>query len=229
MKNKIVCFVPAKGNSSRLPGKNNKDLLGKPMFQYVIEAAKNSNLFGNEIYLSTDCKKIQSTALELGVNAKDLRPNSLSKDPYGVKDVLMDFLNRNKFTQEWSTIVLLLPTSPLLVGEDIRKAMKKFLTFKNKTLLSVTETDHNSYRSVEIEDECITPIFPENIPKKTQELPVTYRINGAIIIIDRLHFLKHKDFFSPDTTAYIMPKERSIDVDNSFDFTLAEILLKKQL
>lgn len=228
MKKKIACFIPAKGSSTRLHGKNNKDLLGKPMVQYVIEAAKEAQLFGAEIYLSTESQEIQKTALSLGINAKELRPAALSKDPYGIKDVLFDFLNRNSFTEEWSTIIILLPTSPLLTSEDIQKAVKEFESLENSTLLSVTETDHNAYRSLEIKNDCIAPIFPQKIKKRTQELSPTYRINGAMIIIDRVHFLEHKDFFSPDTLAYVMPKERSIDVDTAFDFALAEILLKNK-
>lgn len=228
MKKKIACFIPAKGSSTRLPGKNNKNLLGKPMVQYVIEAAKEAQLFDAEIYLSTESQEIQKIALSLGINANELRPAALSKDPYGIKDVLFNFLNQNSFTEEWSTIVILLPTSPLLTSEDIQKAVKEFESLENSTLLSVTETDHNAYRSLEIKNECIAPIFPQKIKKRTQELSPTYRINGAMIIIDRVHFLEHKDFFSPDTLAYIMPKERSIDVDTAFDFALAEILLKNK-
>ena len=227
MKEKVACFIPAKGNSSRLPGKNNKNLLGKPMIEYVIEAAKSSNLFDDEIYISTESEKIQSIARKLGVQSPQLRPKNLANDPFGVKDVLLDFLKRNTFTQNWTTIVVLLPTSPLLLASDIQSALNIFYTEKNKSLLSVTETDHNAYRSIEIVNGTIAPIFSNKIKKREQELPPTYRINGAIIIIDKLHLIKHKSFFTSGTKAFVMPKERSIDVDTPFDFAMAEFLLKQ--
>lgn len=225
MKEKIACFIPAKGKSSRLPGKNTLDLLGKPMLEYVIEAAKSSNLFDEEIYISTESIEIQSIAKKLGVQSPQLRPENLSNDPFGVKEVLLDFLNRNSFTQNWKTIVVLLPTSPLLLPSDIQSALNVFFAEKNKSLLSVTETDHNAYRTLEIVDGCIAPIFSNKIKKREQELPLTYRINGAIIIIDKPHFMKHKSFFTTGTKAFVMPKERSIDVDTPFDFKKAEFLL----
>ena len=178
-----------------------------------------------KFYISTESVEIQSIAKKLGVKSPQLRPENLSNDPYGVKDVLLDFIEQNSFTQNWTTIVVLLPTSPLLLASDIKSALDVFFTNKNKALLSVTETDHNAYRSVEIINDCIAPIFSDRITKRGQELPSTYRINGAIIIIDKLHLIKHKSFFTSGTRAFIMPKERSVDVDTHFDFINAEYFL----
>jgi len=204
------------------------DLLGKPMLAYVIDAAKKAKIFGDDIYVSTENKTIEKIAINLEAKVPQLRPNYLAQDPYGVKDVLEDFLLRNDFTKKWTTVVILLPTSPLILSSDIIDAYKTFTREKSKTLLSVTETGHNSYRSIEIKGSFMSPLFPEKIKKRTQELEPTYRINGAVIIVDRIDFLKHKNFFGTNTSTFIMPQERSIDVDTPFDFKLAEIFLKQK-
>ena len=122
-------------------------------------------------------------ARNLGAIIPQLRPLELAYDPYGVKEVLLDFLETNSFTSEFENVLVISPTCPLLNSEDIEKAYFKFKERNAKILLSITETDHNSYRSLIVENDYIVPLFEKDIHKKTQELKTTYRINGAIIIL----------------------------------------------
>lgn len=225
MINSIFCFIPAKINSSRLKQKNIKLLHGKPMINYCIDEAKKSNLFDNHIYISTDSSKIKKIAENQGARVPQLRPKKLGKDPYGVSDTLVDFINRNPHLNNFSHVAIILPTSPLIDREDILKAYNLCETRGFKTVMSVCETDHNAIRAVKIENDLIVPLFDKEIKKQSQLLKPTYRINGAVMILEIKTFLKHKSYFTPEIGAFIMPKERSIDVDTLDDFNYANFLL----
>jgi len=227
-KKNVFCFIPAKAASKRLKNKNIKDLNGKPMMQYAIEAAFDSDLFDKHIYLSTENNEFANIARNLGAIVPQLRPLELAYDPYGVKEVLLDFLETNSFTSEFENVLVISPTCPLLNSEDIEKAYFKFKERNAKILLSITETDHNSYRSLIVENDYIVPLFEKDIHKKTQELKTTYRINGAIIILNIDFFKKNQNFFSPIVDTYEMPRDRSVDVDTIEDFHYAEFLLNKK-
>lgn len=222
------CFIPAKSTSQRLKLKNIKNLCGKPMMQYAIEAAQKSMLFQEDIYLSTDSTEIAGIAEKLGVKVPQLRPTKLANDPYGVKDVFADFLDRNPLLKTKKTVVIILPTAPLLAEEDICNAYLQFKQSPNKILMSVTASDHNAQRSIWVRNNELKPLFESCIRKKSQELETTYRINGAMIVLDLDHFISTQDFFKPPVSTYIMPAERSVDVDTAIDFYWAEFLIKQR-
>lgn len=222
------CFIPAKSTSQRLKLKNIKDLCGKPMVQYAIEAAQKSMIFQEEIYLSTDSTQIADIVENLGVKVPQLRPEKLANDPYGVKEVLLDFIDRNPTLKAYKTAIIILPTAPLIVEEDIRNAYIEFKKSPNKILMSVTASDHNAQRSIYVRNNELTPLFESCIRKKSQELETTYRINGALIVVDVNYFISTQDFFKPPVSTYIMPAERSVDVDTAIDFSWAEFLIKQR-
>ena len=227
-KKDVFCFIPAKSASKRLKNKNIKDLNGKPMMQYAIEAAFGSDLFDKHVYLSTENNEFANIARNLGVIIPQLRPLELAFDPYGVKEVLLDFLETNSFTSEFENVIVISPTCPLLNSEDIENAYSKFKERNANILLSITETDHNSFRSLIVEEDYMVPLFEKDIHKKTQQLKTTYRINGAIIILNIDFFKKNQNFHSPIVDIYEMPRERSVDIDTIEDFHFAEFLINKK-
>ena len=220
--NEIFCFIPAKSNSTRLKNKNTKVLGGKPLLARVIETAKKSKIFKGNIYLSTDCENISEIAKNFNAKVPQLRPKYLTQDPYGVKDVLLDFLDKNNHLKLFKYVAIILPTAPLIIKDDIQNAFKLMKKENANTLISVTENDHSAFRSLTIDKGEITPIFPDLISKKSQELEMTYRINGAIVIQSVNYFLKHKTYFKNPLDPFIMPRNRSIDIDPSDDFNIAE-------
>ena len=224
----IFCFIPAKASSKRLKLKNIKPIQGKPMIQYAIEAALQSKIFDDQIYVSTENNEIAQIAENLGANVPQLRAKKLANDPYGVKDVLLEFLSMNPELKRFKSAVIILPTAPLIASEDICKAFALFEEKPSQNLISVTQTDHNALRSVFVRDDEIIPLFEEHIRKKHQELEPTYRINGAIIIVPIKEFLSNQDFFTHPITTYKMPLERSVDVDTESDFQWAEFLMQKK-
>jgi len=221
---KIFCFIPAKGASTRLKNKNILKLKGKELIYYPITNAIESSIFNDQIILSTESEKIKKLATKFGAKSPYLRDHKLAVDPYGVNDVLFDFLSKFPKYKGYDACCIMLPTSPLLSVEDTLEAYKFFRGNNYNSVISVTPTDHNSLRSIYVKNGLIKPLFPEYLHKKTQELEVTYRINGGLTLINIDRFLQTQSFFINPIGAYIMPVERSVDIDNEIDYNFAKYL-----
>lgn len=225
---KNFCFIPAKACSTRLKNKNILPLNGKEMIYYSIRNAKESQLFSQEdVIVSSESQEVLNIAQKYSASTPYTRPEFLAKDPYGVVDVLWDFLERFPDYKNYDACCILLVTSPLTLPEDILGAYKQFITNSFNTVISVTPIGHSVFRSVYVNDGLVEPLYPEHILKKSQELPQTYRINGSVTWINIKEYLKYKSFFLQPWGSYIMPQERSIDIDYEFDYNYAEYLLKR--
>lgn len=220
------CFIPAKAASTRLKKKNILPIAGRALIYYGIEAAKKAGLFGDEIIVSSESEEIKTIAEKYGARVPYLRDEKLAKDPYGVADVLIDFLEKHPHYQQFKNGCIVLPTAPLVQDEDIRNAYEIFINGGHKSLMSVSETEHNAYRSIKVQKEILAPIFPEFIKKKSQELEKTFHINGAVIWVDIAAFLRYKTYFIEPVGAYIMPRERSIDIDTEMDYRFAKFIIE---
>ena len=223
---KNFCFIPAKAASTRLKKKNILKINNKEAIYYPIEAARNSQLFNKEIIVSTESIEIKNIAEKYNASVPYLRDEKLAHDPYGVKDVLLDFLERFEKYRKFDNAFIIYPTAVLITPEEITKALNVYYKGNFKYLLSVSETEHNAMRSVFVRNKIINPLFTDKILMKSQELETTYRINGSIIIVNIKEFLKTKTFFGSPLGAYIMPKEKSIDIDTEFDYKLAKFILE---
>ncbi len=222
------CFIPAKMSSTRLRKKNILKIKGKELLYYAINSAKESGIFGENIIVSTESSEIREIAEKYGATVPYIREEKLTHDPYQIIHVMLDFFEKNKEFLSFKTVCIILPTCPLLLGSDIKQAYEIYLNGEYNYLMSVTETDHNSLRSVYVKEELIEPLFPDKIEKRSQELAPTYRINGAIVIIDVEDFLIKKKYYNYPLGAYVMPRERSIDIDTEYDFMLARFLMENQ-
>ncbi len=222
---KNVCLIPAKAASSRLKKKNLLKIRGKELIYYPIKAAQQSNLFDSHIWISTESEEIKKVAKKYGANVH-LRPEFLAYDPYGVCDVALDFLEANSHYLEFDNLFILLPTSPMILAKDIQNALKIFCEENVKYLMSVTEFEHSAYRAVLVKQRRLIPLFEENMKKKTQELEKTYRVNGAITIVNISDFVISKTYYTFPIAVYIMPRERGIDIDTEFDYILAKLIME---
>ena len=121
----MLAIIPARKGSKGLPGKNVKDLLGKPMIAYTIEAALGSKYI-TDVLISTDCKQIENISIELGAKSHFLRPKELSVDDSMAIDNYIYTIDRlnNEFNYNIENFIVLQPTSPLRVSEDIDDAIK---------------------------------------------------------------------------------------------------------
>lgn len=225
----ILAIIPARGGSKGIPKKNIRLLAGKPLIEYTINAAKNSE-FINCITVSTDEKEIAAIAEERDVEVI-MRPSDIAKDESPIIDTINHTITTLKERDGFipDIIVLLQPTSPLRNTADIDGAIQQFLSGNSDSLISVCENDHPPYWSFTITDQNLKPLFRKKMSStRRQDLPKTYRPNGAIYISTQDSLKKYPTFISKNTLPYVMPSFRSIDIDTPFDFRLAEFLIKNQ-
>jgi CMP-N,N'-diacetyllegionaminic acid synthase len=228
MQDKILAIIPARSGSKGLKDKNIKNLNGKPMISYTIEAAFESGIF-SKVVVSTDSQKYSEIAEEAGAEVPSLRPEKLATDDSTTTDVLLHVITEMEQTfGGYDYFMLLQPTSPLRTAENIKEAYNLLKEKKANAIVSVCETDHNPLWSNTLDNSLSLDNFlNDNENKRRQELPTYYRLNGAIYLAKVGYYKKYNDFYNNNSYAYIMTKRESIDVDDIIDFKLASLILKK--
>ncbi len=221
-KPKILAIIPARGGSKGIPRKNIRLLSGKPLIAYSIETALQSKYI-DTVVVSTEDEEIAEIARIYGAEVI-MRPNELAKDDSPIMDTIFHVLETIKMN--YDIVVLLQPTSPLRNCIDINNAIELFLNKNCESVVGVTE-NLSLYWSFSIEEGYLKPIFGNKYLKnRRQDLPKTYVPNGAIFISTPITLQKYKSFYCQKTIPYIMPRERSVDIDDEVDFKLAELLIK---
>ena len=223
---RTLCLIPAKGGSTRLARKNVIALGNRPLIGWAIDAARDSGLM-DRIVVSTEDQAISEMARELGADVPFVRPPQLARDPAGVVDVALHALHTLRDQGDlYHTLVILLPTCPFRTSEDIRNAMNLFRQQNGQFLMSVSRYDHTPFAALQLgADQLLNPYFPQYVGKKSQELPVALRANGAIHILDVDAFQRERSYYAQPLIGYEMPWERSIDIDTEHDLRVAESLL----
>ena len=228
---KVLAIIPARGGSKGLPGKNIKALCGKPLIAWSIEVAKACSDI-DRIVASTDDRKIAEVAKKYGAEAPFIRPVELANDTASTIDVIFHALDWFKEHQDYQPeyILLLQSTSPLRAVEDIRGAIQMLKDKNARAIVSVCETDHHPWWSNTLPENSSMKAFlrPETLNKRRQDLPVFYRLNGAIYLADTDYLYECNGFLGPYTFAYNMPKNRSGDIDSALDFKLVALLLREK-
>lgn len=225
----MLAIIPARGGSKGLPGKNIKDLCGKPLIAYTIEAALKSKKI-TQVVLSTDDKEIAETCKKYGIEIPFLRPKELASDNSLIVDTYIytvDRINKEQ-NKNYASVVALLPTCPLRTAEDIDKAIEIYEKKEADSVISFYEAPHpvQWYKTVD-KNGILRSILPEgNRLANRQDEEKSYLPNGAIYVFS-IDLLRDKKYYSDKTYPYIMPAGRSIDIDNLFDFEMAEFLLSK--
>lgn len=220
---KVLAVIPARGGSKGIPRKNIIDLSGKPLIAWTIEAAKNSRYI-DRIILSSEDEEIIKIASVLECEVPFKRPIELAQDDTpGIDPVIHALENINGYDY----VVLLQPTSPLRKSEDIDECIMMCVNNNLHSCVSVSETDKSPYWMYTMnENYTLNKILSHDSSiSQRQLLPKAYYLNGAVYVADIRWIIKSKKFESANTFAYVMPKERSIDIDTIFDLKLAEYLL----
>ncbi len=224
---KRIAIIPARSGSKGLKDKNIKLLNNKPLIAYTIEAAIESKEF-DTVFVSTDSEKYADIAKEYGADAHFLRSAVNSADKSSSWDVVREVLHQFGIEgQHFDEIMLLQPTSPLRNSDDIINAVNLMKDKNAYVIESLTEMDHSPlWSNILPKDGNMEHFFNEYSNKPRQELPTYYRENGAIYLL-KTHLLSKNDsdLFSKKCFAYIMPRERSIDIDTELDFRFAELIL----
>ena len=223
---RIIGIIPARGGSKGLPGKNILIFSGKPLIAWSIEQAISSGIL-DTVIVNTEDKKIAQVARKYGAEIPFIRPKELAEDNVNLIDVILYILEKLISDGDlYDVLVLLQPTSPLRTGEDIKNAIDIFFKKDAKAVVSVCEAEHIPlWTNILPPDGCMKDFIKcEIINRNRQDLPVYYRINGSIYVADTNFLRIEKTFYSEKTYAYIMPQERSIDIDTLLDFQIAQFL-----
>lgn len=225
----ILVLIPARGGSKGVPRKNIRLLLDKPLIAYTIETALEID-FLDKVIVSTDDLEIAQISREYGAEVPFLRPYELATDEAKSIDVILHAMDwMEKEHGAFNLILLLQPTSPFRNREDIKAALDIFFEKNAKAVVSVCEAEHSPLWMNTLNDDLNMKDFirKDILNKNRQELGKYYRINGAIYIAEWDYLKQNKTFFGDKTYAYIMPKERSIDIDTEMDFKFAEFLINR--
>ena len=223
---KNIAIIPARSGSKGLKDKNIKLMNGKPLLAYSIEDAKESGIF-DEIMVSTDSQKYADIARQYGANVPFLRSSENSSDNSGSWDAVLEVLRNYKdMGRRFDTVCLLQPTSPLRTGSDIAEAYRTFQEKDVNAMTSVCEVDHSPLWTMTLGEDRMLTEFKKNCDDAPrQALDTYYRLNGSIYI-RQIEYCADKIILKDDQEiAFIMDKRRSVDIDDEFDFLLAEFLL----
>lgn len=225
----IVAVIPARGGSKSIPRKNIVPLGGRPLLAWSIEVAKQVPAI-NRILVSTDDEEIAGCARTFGAEVS-MRPPALATDDALVIDTLRDLIARlNNEGRPPRVIVLLEPTCPLRSAEDVESCLKLIEDDTIDSVATFKAAELNPMRAWRIEQGRPTPFIKDAYPwLPRQQLPQAYQLNGAVYAFraDRLR-PEHPSILFGNTAAVVMPAERSVDIDNWIDLTLAEAVLARR-
>ena len=225
----FLAIIPARGGSKGIPRKNIKKMAGNPLIYYTINEAKKAKYL-TRIVVSTEDKKIAKISKKYGVDIIH-RPKKLANDKTPSELVCQHVIKylKNKEDFETDVVVVLQPTSPLRKAKDINSAIKKFLKSDCSSVVSITKAQHSPYWMYKIGKSKMKKILTDKKITRRQDSPIIYQLNGAIYVTKKETIMKENTLIGKNMFGYIMPYERSIDIDSQIDFDVAELLINKRI
>jgi len=218
-----IAIIPARGGSKRIPGKNIREFLGKPIIAYSIEAAIGSGLF-DEVMVSTDSVEIAGIAKEYGASIPFMRSDKASDDHATTADVIMEVIGDYKAsgkTFEW--LCCIYPTAPFVTSEKLCAAFDHILERNVDALIQVVPFSHPPLRGLVIEDSCLKSKWPENVNVRSQDLDAIYHDSGQFYFVRTEAFIKERKLLCERTVPFIISELEVQDIDNEVDWKLAEV------
>jgi CMP-N-acetylneuraminic acid synthetase len=229
----ITAFIFARGGSKGLPGKNVRDLMGKPLIGWAIDQALSVSRI-NRVIVSTDCQEIAAVAQSFGAEVPFLRPTALATDHSAEWLAWRHALNFLRETEgAWpETFVSVPTTAPLRLQEDIVACIEAFEQGSADAAFVVSEAHRNPWFNM-VARSSSGGFYPVNKPDqdvlRRQDAPTVYDMTTIAYVLRSDFIMKAQGIFSGKTVAVEVPKERSIDIDTLFDFEVAELLMRKRL
>ena len=220
-----VAVIPARGGSKRLPGKNVRNLGGKPLIAWTVEAALSSGCF-KRVVVSTDDDLIAATAKDAGAEIPFVRPNKLASDTATSMDVVLHALDQLGWPDSFA---MLQPTSPLRTSTHIKEATSKFAASGADALISVSVGSPASWLFEIDSNGQLSKLLHGGIETHSQNAKLVCSPNGAIYFYKTQAFLNCGSFIPPSTTAFEMSFIDSLDIDDFDDFLLVEWIVDKGL
>lgn len=226
----MLAVIPARGGSKGVRNKNIKELNGKPLIAYTIDAALQSEIF-ERVIVSTDSSEIARIAGQCGAEIPFLRPDEISGDFASSDDAIIhaiDFYKEKGIV--YTEVCKLQPTSPLRTIRHLKEAYQLMKEKDADFVVSVCECEHSPRWSGTLGEDLSTDDFMREDVRRScrQVLPTYYRLNGAIYMAKCSSFYKERNFFGANGYAYIMAQEDSIDIDSELDFRIAKYIMEEK-
>ncbi len=218
-----LAIITARGGSKRIPRKNIKEFLGKPIINYSIEAALNAGCF-DEVMVSTDDDEIAEIAKKAGAIVPFKRSAKTSDDYSTTADVLNEvleqYLNEGK---SFKYFCCLYPTAPFVTSVKLSEAYKLLSESGAKSVVPIVRFGFPIQRSFKIENERVEMNWPEHMNSRSQDLTPTFHDSGQFYFLKTEDFLKDAKMFTDFTLPIEMPESEVQDIDNEEDWKVAEI------
>lgn len=223
----ILGVITARGGSKGIPGKNVKLLGGKPLIAYTIEQAKQSDLI-THLVVSTDDEEIARVCREHEAEVPFMRPKELAEDDTTHLPVMQHAITeaekQNGVTFDY--VVIFQPTSPFRTKDDIDGTIQKLIDTGADSAVSVCEWyEAHPTKAKRLEGDDVLPYFDKEASTRRQELAKAYKRSAAVYVMKRDGVMRGKkasDLYGERIVGFVVPAERSIDIDTPRDFALAE-------
>ncbi len=230
----ILCVIPARGGSKGVPKKNVRDVCGRPLISYSIGAALACGDCFHRVIVSTDGDEIASVARECGADVPFLRPTEFATDTATSLSVMQHAVReveaQDGVNIDWTLLVQ--ATNPLVIEDDIRASVDLACTSDGATsVVSVQDAmDYHPIKLKTIDGGLLRPFVdgaPEMIRRQDIETAV-YKRNGSLYMTRRDVLMDQDDLYGDTIVPYIMPQNRSIDIDTEHDLKMAEFMISKK-
>jgi len=221
----LLALISARGGSKGIPRKNIRSFCGKPLLQWSIDAAL-ATACVDQVVVTTDDPEIAQVARACGAEVPFLRPAELATDTApGIAPVL----HALEQLPQVSDVLLLQPTSPLRTSADIEAIVALRQQAGRESAVSLTPSaKHPAWMYSVSQDQRLVPLLQQDGVHCRQQLPPAYVLNGALYLASRAFLLREQAFIALDTLGYVMPAERSVDIDTPLDWQWAEFLMEQQ-
>lgn len=219
----VLAVIPARGGSKGIPGKNIKQLCGKPLIAWTIDVAKKAKCI-DQIVVSSDDKWTLDIAKSFGVSTPFVRPPELATDD---TPGILPILHAIDQLPGYDWILVLQPTSPLRTAEDIEGIFSFCMEKEAPAAVSICKSFEQPHWMYQKTNDCRLLPLISDCPQMTrrQDLPSFYVLNGALYLAKTEWLKTNETFISDETVSFEMPRERSVDIDEQRDWDLAESFL----
>jgi CMP-N-acetylneuraminic acid synthetase len=223
---KTLALIPARGGSKGIPRKNIKPMAGKPLIAWTIEAALNAQLV-DAVVVSTDDAEIAEISRQWKAQIPFMRPPELAQDDTPGIDPVLHALDK---LPGYDAVLLLQPTSPLRTAADIDACIRLAHSKQAPSVVSVCEPEQHPYWMYKMDPELgLASLIDVPAFYRRQDLPAVYALNGALYYAHADWLRAHRSFEAENTVGYVMPRERSVDIDTLLDWKIAELLITERM
>lgn len=223
-----LALIPARGGSKRIPRKNMKPFLGKPILQYSIDLAKSAGLF-DEVTVSTEDIEIEDFAAKHGVKAPFRRSEKNANDFATLSDVLLEVLTEyQKLGMQFANVCVILPTAPLITNEILNEAYRKLVTSHFSAVIPLVKYSHPIQRALKVLNNSgkTAIIDPKSALMRTQDCAETYYDSGQFYWINVKQFLIEKKILMENAGSIELMPEQCHDIDSMNDWVITEMKYK---